>query len=293
MRYIDPRNDQALGEKETLMKWLPVTWYNGGMEHTTLHLLYSRFWYKFLFDIGLTPTSEPYMKRTSQGMILGTGGVKMSKSLGNVVNPDEIVKKFGADTLRMYEMFIGPFDQAVAWDDKAVIGIRRFVDRIYSLRPKVSPTESALSVVHKTIKKVGEDIESMAFNTAISSLMICLNVLEKEEAVSQKDFESFLLCLAPFAPFITEELWKDLGHSSSIHLEPWPGYDENKIIDDVVTYALQVNGKLRGTVSLARTMSEDEVLVAIKQLDGYKQHVGENPIKKQVFVPGKLVNIVI
>lgn len=293
MRYIDPRNDTALGEKEMLMKWLPVTWYNGGMEHTTLHLLYSRFWYKFLFDIGLTPTSEPYIKRTSQGMLLGIGGVKMSKSLGNVINPDVIVKKFGADTLRMYEMFIGPFDQAVAWDDKSVIGIRRFIDRLYTLRTKVSPLDNSLSVIHKTIKKVGEDIDNMAFNTAISSLMICLNEFEKETAIPLNDFKSFLKLLAPFAPFITEELWKELGETSSIHKEAWPKFDETKLIVNDVTYVLQVNGKLRGEVTLPKDANKEEVLNAVKLLDGYVKYVGDITPKQQIFIPGKLVNVVI
>jgi leucyl-tRNA synthetase len=293
MRYIDPKNDNALGDKEMLMKWLPVTWYNGGMEHTTLHLLYSRFWYKFLFDIGLTPTSEPYYRRTSQGMILGTGGVKMSKSLGNVVNPDVIIEKFGADTLRMYEMFIGPFDQAVAWDDKSVVGIRRFIERVYTLRTKVVPDDVTHSIIHKTIKKVSEDIELMAFNTAISALMICLNTYEKETRVSQKDFEQFLKLLAPFAPFIVEELWKDIGNTTSIHKETWPIYDEHKIVDDMVTYVLQVNGKLRGEVVIAKDATESEVLTAVHMLPGYLQYVGETTPKKQIFVPGKLVNIVI
>lgn len=293
MRYIDPKNDQAIGEKEMLMKWLPVTWYNGGMEHTTLHLLYSRFWYKFLFDIGMTPTSEPYYRRTSQGMILGTGGVKMSKSLGNVINPDVIVKKFGADTLRMYEMFIGPFDQAVAWDDKSVIGVRRFIDRVYALRVKVSPSDVTLSITHKTIKKVGEDIEAMAFNTAISSLMICLNAYEKETSVPEGDFKMFLKLLAPFAPFITEELWKGCGGTTSIHRESWPEYDAAKLVEDSVTYVLQVNGKLRGEVVLARDSAEETVLEAVKALPGWKQYVGEAVPKKQIFIPGKLVNIVI
>ena len=293
MRYIDPRNDTSLGEKEMLMKWLPVTWYNGGMEHTTLHLLYSRFWYKFLFDIGLTPTSEPYMKRTSQGMILGNGGVKMSKSIGNVINPDVIVKKFGADTLRMYEMFIGPFDQAVAWDDKSVIGIRRFVDRLYTLKNKVSESENSLSIIHKTIKKVGEDIDTMAFNTAISTLMICLNEFEKEKSVPLNDFKAFLKLIAPFAPFITEELWKELGGISSIHKESWPEFNESKLIDNNVTYVLQVNGKLRGEVTLSRDTSKEDVLSAVKSLDGYLKYVGELVPKQQIFIPGKLVNIVI
>lgn len=293
MRYIDPKSDQAIGDKEMLMKWLPVTWYNGGMEHTTLHLLYSRFWYKFLFDIGMTPTSEPYYRRTSQGMILGTGGVKMSKSLGNVINPDVIVKKFGADTLRMYEMFIGPFDQAVAWDDKSVIGVRRFIDRVYALRTKVSPSEVTLSITHKTVKKVGEDIEVMAFNTAISSLMICLNAYEKEVSVPEGDFKMFLKLLAPFAPFISEEFWKGCGGTTSIHRESWPEYDETKLVEGSVTYVLQVNGKLRGEVILARDSAKETVLEAVKALPGWKQYVGEAIPKKEIFIPGKLVNIVI
>jgi leucyl-tRNA synthetase len=293
MRYIDPRNSNALGDKDMLMKWLPVTWYNGGMEHTTLHLLYSRFWYKFLFDIGMTPTSEPYYKRTSQGMILGTGGVKMSKSLGNVINPDVIVKQFGADTLRMYEMFIGPFDQAVAWDDKSVIGIRRFIDRVYTLRTKVTDSEETLSVTHKTIKKVGEDIESTAFNTAISSLMICLNEYEKEVNVSKVDFELFLKVLAPFAPFIAEELWKELGKTTSIHLESWPSFDETKLVSDSVTYVLQINGKVRGEVILPAQTVKEDVLKAVKSLEAYTRYVGDAVPVKEIFIPGKLVNIVI
>ena len=293
MRYIDPKNDRELGEKEMLMKWLPVTWYNGGMEHTTLHLLYSRFWYKFLFDIGMTPTSEPYYKRTSQGMILGTGGVKMSKSLGNVINPDIIVKKFGADTLRMYEMFIGPFDQAVAWDDKSVIGVRRFIDRTYALKAKVVDSSNSLSVVHKTIKKVTADIESMAFNTAISSLMICLNEFEKEGEISKADFKLFLQLLAPFAPFIAEELWKDTGGEGSVHLSVWPKYDESKLVEDEVLYVLQVNGKLRGEVKLPLGTPKNEVLQAVRKLDGYEKYVGKALPKKEIFIEGKLVNIVI
>lgn len=293
MRYIDPKNSNALGDKDMLMKWLPVTWYNGGMEHTTLHLLYSRFWYKFLFDIGMTPTSEPYYKRTSQGMILGTGGVKMSKSLGNVINPDVIVKQFGADTLRMYEMFIGPFDQAVAWDDKSVIGIRRFIDRVYALRTKVTDSEETLSVTHKTIKKVGEDIESTAFNTAISSLMICLNEYEKEANVSKVDFELFLKVLAPFAPFIAEELWKELGKTTSIHLESWPSFDETKLVSDSVTYVLQINGKVRGDLTLPTQTTKEEVIKAVKSLEAYTRYVGDAVPVKEIFIPGKLVNIVI
>jgi leucyl-tRNA synthetase len=226
-------------------------------------------------------------------MILGNGGVKMSKSLGNVVNPDEIVKKFGADTLRMYEMFIGPFDQAVAWDDKSVIGIRRFIDRIYSLKDKINDSNESLSITHRTIKKVGDDIETMAFNTAISSLMICLNEYEKEGSVSKNDFKLFTRLIAPFAPFIAEELWKFSGEKGSVHAQSWPKYEEAKLVKETIFYVLQVNGKLRGEISMPASATKEEVLNAVKTLDGYAKYVGEAVPKKEVFVPGKLVNIVI
>ncbi len=293
MRYIDPRNAHEIGSPDLLKKWLPVTWYNGGMEHTTLHLLYSRFWYKFLFDIGIVPNSEPYFKRTSQGMILGEGGVKMSKSLGNVINPDVIVKKFGADTLRMYEMFIGPFDQAVAWDDKSVIGVRRFLDRAYMLQVKVKDTTETLPTTHRTVKKVGDDISSMSFNTAIASLMICLNEYEKADVVPKEDFMSFIKLLAPFAPFMAEELWKNVGGVGSVHLQSWPTFDETKLEDDTVTYVLQINGKVRGEVVLPKNAQKDEVLQAVRGLSGYANYVGGTVPKKEIFVPGKLINIVI
>jgi leucyl-tRNA synthetase len=293
MRYIDPRNDTAIGDKEMLAKWLPVDWYNGGMEHTTLHLLYSRFWYKFLFDIGIVPTNEPYMKRTSQGMILGEGGVKMSKSLGNVVNPMVAVEAYGADALRLYEMFIGPFDQAVAWDSKAIVGVKRFLDKVYSLQSKVVDGAPSLVVTHKTIKQVTEQIDSMAFNTCVSQLMICANEYEKAESVSKENYTMFLRILAPFAPHITEELWHNLGNTDSIHKESWPAYDESKLVESEATISLQINGKLRGTFIIPMGSDEKAVLEAAKSTDGYQKYVGEVEPKKVIIVENRLINIVI
>ena len=294
MRYIDPKNETALGDPELLKAWLPVDWYNGGMEHTTLHLLYSRFWYKFLFDIGLVPTSEPYYKRTSQGMILGAGGVKMSKSLGNVVNPDQIITSSGADVLRVYEMFIGPFDQSVAWDDKAIVGVERFLDKVYKLSKQVdTKVTSSLPVVHQTISKVTEGVEAMTFNTCISQLMICANEFEKRGTVSASDFDTFIKLLAPFAPFLAEELWKERGYTESVHISSWPVADQTLLVEKEVTLAIQISGKLRGTITVARDVDENTVLFEVKNLEIYTKYVGENVPKKVIFVPNKLINIVI
>ncbi len=293
IRYIDNLNDSALGNESLLKKWLPVDWYNGGMEHTTLHLLYSRFWYKFLFDIGVVPTSEPYFRRTSQGMILGKGGVKMSKSLGNVINPDEIVEKDGADVLRLYEMFIGPFDQAVAWDDKAIIGVRRFLEKVDSLSNKVVEGDEVESITHKTIKQIGEQIESMSFNTCISQLMICANDYEKREKISKKEFTMFVQAMSPFAPFLGEELWEKLGMSGSVHISEWPKYDENKLTGDEVTIAFQVNGKLRGTFVIATNSSDEDIKTLAKSLDSYKKYIGDLVPKKEIVIKNKLINVVI
>ncbi len=293
MRYIDPRNENAIGDKELLAKWLPVDWYNGGMEHTTLHLLYSRFWYKFLFDIGLVPTSEPYYKRTSQGMILASDGSKMSKSIGNTVNPDELVEKFGADVVRVYEMFIGPFDQAVAWDDKAIVGVKRFLDKVEVLSTKVSSEKKNLtSLTHKTIKAVSEGIENMAFNTCVSSLMIWQNEYEKS-GIDSANFTAFLKLLSPFAPYLTEELFEKLGNSESIHKASWPVFDESKLIELTVTISVQVNGKLRGTIIASRDAGEEMVFEEVKKTDYFARNVGDASIKKVIFVPNKIINIII
>jgi leucyl-tRNA synthetase len=295
MRYIDPKNANEIGDKKLLGKWLPVDWYNGGMEHTTLHLLYSRFWYKFLFDLGLVPTSEPYYKRTSQGMILGEGGVKMSKSLGNVVNPDTIVKEYGADVLRLYEMFVGPFDQAVAWNPQAISGVKRFLEKVYTLKDKVDPTKSStLPITHQTIKKVSLDIESMSFNTSVSQMMILVNTLDKEEKVSKKDYMTLLQVLAPFAPHLTEELWGLFaGDASSIHLQHWPTHDENMLFSEEVTIAVSVGGKMRGTLQAARDLEDSKVLEIVKNHEIYQKYVGNQEPKRVVIVKNKIVNIVI
>ncbi len=311
LRYIDPKNNKEFASADKLKYWLPIDWYNGGMEHTTLHLLYSRFWHKFLFDIGVVPTSEPYQKRTSHGLILAEGGVKMSKSKGNVVNPDEIIKLYGADTLRVYEMFMGPFDQSVAWSTESIIGSRRFVERVWRLQEKVkeeadfttrvgAPAErvkrsqNSLSLaINQTIKKVSDDIEAMGFNTAISSLMILVNEMEKADSFSKEDYEVLLKLVAPFAPHFTEELWRELGYNDSIHLAAWPVADESKLVSDVAKITVQVNSKVRAVVEAPRGLGEAEVLERVSSLDSVKKWLGDNPIKRVVFVPDKLINILI
>jgi leucyl-tRNA synthetase/8-oxo-dGTP pyrophosphatase MutT (NUDIX family) len=291
MRYIDPHNDKAIGDKDLLAKWLPVDWYNGGMEHTTLHLLYSRFWYKFLFDIGLAPTSEPYFKRTSQGMILASDGSKMSKSVGNTVNPDELVAEFGADVVRTYEMFIGPFDQAVAWDSKAIVGVKRFLDKVETLAGKVAGEKDLEVLTHQTIKSVGEGVESMSFNTCVSTLMIWVNEYEKV-GIDKNNFKVFLKLLSPFAPFLTDHLWRNLEEKESVHSAPWPKFDESKLVSDAVTITMQVAGKLRGTVMVARDADEAVVLIEVKKLEAYQKYSEGKDPKKIIFVKNKIINFI-
>ncbi|MDP3726266.1 MAG: class I tRNA ligase family protein [bacterium] len=281
--------------EKVFKKWLPVDWYNGGMEHTTLHLLYSRFWHKFLFDIGAVPTSEPYAKRTSHGLILAENGEKMSKSKGNVVSPDTIVKIVGADSLRLYEMFMGPFSEAIAWNTENIAGARRFIERVYALafRAEDQKSEGAiLSLVHQTIKKVGDDIEAMKFNTAISQMMIFLNAFEKEKIIFKDIYKIFVRLLAPFAPHVAEEIWELLGEGHSIHKEPWPLYDEEKIIETVATIVVQVNGKVRGEFQISRDEEERVVKEKAQALDKIQRWVQYQTIKKIIYIPGKLVNIV-
>lgn len=309
MRYIDTHNDKAIGDRDLLAKWLPVDWYNGGMEHTTLHLLYSRFWYKFLYDIGVVPTSEPYYKRTSQGMILGAGGVKMSKTLGNVINPDVAIEKYGADTLRLYEMFMGPFDQAIAWDDKAILGPRRFLERAYRLiegeisdlkkEKKEASVESVYagmsSFMHMTCKIVLEGIETMSFNTGVSQMMIALNALEKEKAnnaMKRSDVNAFIRLLALFAPHIGEELYAMWGGVESIHTQSLPTWDEAMMIEDEIVYALQVNGKLRDTFVVHKDDAQEMVEQKAKATTAYEKYVGKAEPKKVIIIKGKLVNVV-
>lgn len=297
LRYVDPKNKKAFADMKKLEKWTPVDWYNGGMEHTTLHLLYSRFWHKFLFDQGLVPTNEPYQKRTSHGMILAEGGEKMSKSKGNVVNPDELVATYGADTLRVYEMFMGPFDQAISWDTKSMIGPRRFIERVYALQENVSDkavlSKDAEVLLHKTIQKVSGDIESMGFNTAVSSLMILSNALEKEESLARGTYETFLKLLAPFAPHVAEDIWRGLGNKESIHLSSWPAYDGSKVIDGDATIVVQINGKVRASFSAPKSLDKAGLERAALALDEVKKWVGDKKPEKVIVVPGKLVSVVI
>ncbi len=304
LRYIDPQNDEAFAAPEKLKKWLPVNLYNGGMEHTVLHLLYSRFWHKFLFDLKLVPTPEPYSKRISHGMILGSDGEKMSKSRGNVQNPDEIIEKFGADTLRLYEMFIGPFDQAASWNEGGVIGVRKFLEKVEKLSEKElidcadgkcaeAVPENFKRALHKTIKKVTEDLENFHFNTAVSACMIFVNEAGKLDQLPRAAFEQFLTILAPFAPHLCEELWEKLGHKKSIHLESWPSFDPKLAQDDQIELVVQINGKLRETISVAADITEKEAIELAKKSEKIQKWLEGKEIRKQIFVPGKLVNLVV
>jgi leucyl-tRNA synthetase len=315
LRYTDPKNKKEFASQKNLKYWTPVDWYNGGMEHTTLHLLYSRFWHKFLYDQKLVPTKEPYMKRTAHGMILAEGGAKMSKSKGNVVNPDDIVKIYGADTFRVYEMFIGPFDQTAVWNTESIIGSRRFLEKVWRIGMKIttqkqinssrftlkraqtttknlSVSASFQTLLHKTIKKISEDIESMSFNTAVSSMMILANEMEKVD-VNKDDFKMFLRILAPFAPHITEELWFALGEKKSIHKSEWPKWDKKKIIDEMTKIAVQVNGKVRTEIMISKDMTEDYIknlALKNKEIIGW---VEGKEIKRVIYVPGRVINIVV
>jgi leucyl-tRNA synthetase len=296
LRYMDPKNSKKFADNKNLKYWGQVDWYNGGMEHATLHLLYSRFWHKFLFDLGLVPTSEPYKKRTSHGMILAENGEKMSKSRGNVINPDSLVKTVGADTLRIHEMFMGPFDQAIAWDTNTIAGSRRFLERIWKLQERVSKennNEKIEILVNKTIKKVTEDIEAMRFNTAISSMMILLNEFEKEQIISKRNYEILIQLLAPFAPHITEELWFILKNKKSIHQTEWPKYDESQLLDSKVNVVIQINGKVRGTIEIDVNEGEDQIKRKVLELPDIKKWVNGLNIKKVIYIKGKLMNLVI
>ena len=296
LRYMDPHNDKALASPEALKYWSPVDWYNGGMEHTTLHLLYSRFWHKFLYDIGVVPTKEPYAKRTSHGMILGENGEKMSKSRGNVVNPDEIVDTYGADTMRLYEMFIGDFEKAAPWSPKSIKGCRRFLERVWSLAEKVQDgdeySKEHEALMHRTIKKVGEDADNLKANTAIAALMTMLNEFY-DKGVNKAEYKTFLALLNPFAPHITEELWQQLGETGLLSVAPWPQYDESKTVESTVEMAVQVNGKLKGTIKLAADADKQAAIDAALAEEKVQHAIEGKQIVKQIVVPGKIVNIVV
>ena len=296
LRYMDPHNGNALASKEALDYWSPVDWYNGGMEHTTLHLLYSRFWHKFLYDIGVAPTKEPYQKRTSHGMILGEGGEKMSKSRGNVVNPDDIVKAYGADTLRLYVMFIGDFEQAAVWSDQAVKGCKRFLDKVWNLAESCSDsldyTPANEAAVHKTIKKVADDIEAMKFNTAIAAMMTLVGDFQKN-GCSKGDMKTLITLLSPFAPHIAEELWELLGGEGFVCQQGWPAYDESKTVADTVQLAVQVNGKLRSNIVVPAD-ADNEAIIAAAQADPKVRKFTEGMAPaKTIVVPKRLVNLIV
>ena len=298
LRYMDPHNKEALASKEALNYWSPVDWYNGGMEHTTLHLLYSRFWHKFLYDIGVVPTPEPYAKRTSHGMILGENGEKMSKSRGNVVNPDDIVQQYGADTMRLYEMFIGDFEKAAPWNDKGIKGCRRFVERYYNLQEKLVDGDEVRPElecsIHKTIKKVSEDIENIKFNTAMASLMALMNDINAVGSINKKEYAIFSILLNPFAPHVTEEIWStcNLGDGMVVD-QPWPEYDESKCKANEIEIAVQVNGKIKTKLMIPAEAEQAEVIALAKADENVKKSVEGMNIIKEIYVKGRLVNIVV
>lgn len=298
LRYMDPHNDKMIASPEALKYWSPVDWYNGGMEHTTLHLLYSRFWHKFLYDIGVVPTKEPYQKRTSHGMILGEGGEKMSKSRGNVINPNDVVSQYGADTMRMYIMFIGDFEKAAAWSDNAVKGCKRFLDRVWNLAEQCSDSDEYTaaneSAIHKAIKKVSADIEAMKFNTAIAALMALVNDFYAN-GCSKGDMGALLLMLSPFAPHLVEELWETLGfakHKGLACMQPWPAYDESKTVASEVTMAVQVAGKLRGTIVVPMDSEEEAVVAEAMKLEKVEKAAEGMQLVKTIVVKNKLVNLI-
>ena len=296
LRYTDPHNKDAIASKEAMKYWMPVDWYNGGMEHTTLHLLYSRFWYKFLYDIGVVPTPEPYAKRTSHGMILGENGEKMSKSRGNVVNPDEIVEEYGADTMRLYEMFIGDFEKAAPWNSTGIKGCRRFIERYWNLQDIICEEKGVRKSLeisfNKAIKKVGEDIENLKFNTAIATLMSLMNDISNVGSITRDEYKVYTILLCAFAPHVTEEVWHVLGNDGFVCEQNWPKYDEAKCFEDTVEIAVQVNGKVRSHIKVNIDIPKDDAIAAAKADEKIASEINGKNIIKEIFVPKKLVNIV-
>ena len=296
LRYIDPHNDKALADMDKLKYWGPVDWYNGGMEHVTRHMIYSRFWHRFLYDIGAVPFKEPYLKRTAQGLILGPDGVKMSKSRGNVIDPNEVVDVYGADVLRTYVLFMGDYEQAAPWSESSVKGCKRFIDRLWKLMDIVTDGDEysgeLSSAMHKTIKKVTEDIEAMKFNTAIAAVMTLLNQVYDKGSITRAELRDLLLIVNPFAPHVTEEIWEQMGFGGMLNEASWPTFDETKTVDDTVEIVLQVMGKVRSRVTIPVDMPKDEVIALAKQDEKIKELIDGKQIKKEIYVPGKLVNIV-
>jgi leucyl-tRNA synthetase len=297
LRYTDPHNDKELASRKALEYWTPIDWYNGGMEHTTLHLLYSRFWHKFLFDIGVVPTPEPYSKRTSHGMILGENGEKMSKSRGNVVNPDEIVEEYGADTMRLYEMFIGDFEKAAPWSSTSIKGCRRFLERVWGLQENILPGDAIRPQLetpfHKTIRKVTEDIDNLKYNTAIAALMALLNTIYESGGITRGEYRVFLILLNPFAPHITEEIWENMKLGRLIARSEWPAYDAAKCVEQTIEIAVQINGKVRTRITIAADSDSAAAVSAAKSDEKIASALEGMQVVKELYVPGKLVNLVV
>ena len=297
LRYMDPHNHEAIASDEALNYFSPVDWYNGGMEHTTLHLLYSRFWHKFLYDIGVVPTKEPYKKRTSHGMILGSDHQKMSKSRGNVINPDDIIRDYGADTLRCYEMFMGDFSSMAIWSDEGVRGCRKYLERVFNLKDLVGEGEGYSKdlevLINQTIKKVSEDYENLKFNTGIAQLMTLLNEMKAKGSITRKDFKTYITLLNPVAPHITEELWEIMGYEGELNQTSWPSYDEDKLSFDSFEMPVQINGKVRAKVLMSKEANREDALKAAREDKNIKSYIEAKEVKKIIYVPGKILNIVI
>ena len=297
LRYIDPKNENVFADSDKLKYWMPVDWYNGGMEHVTRHLIYSRFWYKFLYDLGEVPYAEPYAKRTAQGLILGPDGVKMSKSRGNVIDPNEVVDSMGADVLRTYVLFMGDYEQAAPWSEDSVKGCKRFVDRIWNLLDIVKDGDDysaeLMSSMHKTVKKVSEDIEAMKFNTAIAALMTLLNQIYSKGEINKAELKTLLLLVNPFAPHVTEEMWEKMSFGGTVTDQTWPEFDEAKCVDATVEIAVQVNGKIKARINVATEISNEDAIAAAKEVDAVKEIIDGKQVVKELYVKGKLVNIVV
>lgn len=297
LRYMDPNNKEAIASKEALDFYSPVDWYNGGMEHTTLHLLYSRFWHKFLYDIGVVPTKEPYKKRTSHGMILGSDHQKMSKSRGNVINPDDIIRDYGADTLRCYEMFMGDFSSMAIWSDEGVRGCRKYLERVFNLTDLVVEGDKYSKdlevVINQTIKKVSEDYENLKFNTAIAQLMTLLNEMKSLGKITKKDFKTYITLLNPVAPHMTEELWEIMAYEGELNQTTWPSYDEDKLSFDSFEMPVQINGKVRGKVIMDKDASKEDAIKSAQEDNNIKSYIEGKEIRKIIYVPGKILNIVV
>jgi leucyl-tRNA synthetase len=296
LRYIDPKNTEALASEEKLKYWGQVDWYNGGMEHVTRHLIYSRFWHKFLYDLGVVPNSEPYAKRTAQGLILGPDGEKMSKSKGNVVDPNEVVDQFGADVLRSYVLFMGDYEKAAPWSEASVKGCKRFIDRIWNLQEIVTDGDDYSKELevsfHKTIKKVSDDIENMKYNTAIASLMALLNEIYEKGAITKGELKTFLTLVNPFAPHVSEELWEIMNFGGMLAVAPWVSYDEAKTVDSTIEVPVQICGKLRATVTIAKDADSATAIAAAKADEKVQEMLDGKQIIKEIYVPGKIINIV-